>query len=323
MNAILEYLQQLAASTEAPRIMFIGATGVTAFLLALGVSLLIVAAMDPVRRRLNRLAVQVEPEHQAVARVLHALEPLNKYLLPQKGEERSRIEKQLAYAGYRSANALPLFYALKAGLAALFLCAALASSFWLPRFPMNILVLFVASAAFVGLILPNVALNRLVERRQKRLRDGFPDALDMLVVCVEAGLGLTAAMQRVADELRFSHPELANEFALVTAEMRAGVDRVTALKGLAARTGLEDVQGLVSLLVQTLKFGTSIAESLRVYAEEFRDKRMQRAEEMAAKIGTKLIFPLVFCLWPAFFVVTVGPALLRWIDVFRQWGDDR
>jgi tight adherence protein C len=171
------------------------------------------------------------------------------------------------------------------------------------------------------LILPNVALNHLVERRQKRLRDGFPDALDMLVVCVEAGLGLMAAMQRVADELRFSHPELANEFALVTAEMRAGVDRVTALKGLAARTGLEDVQGLVSLLVQTLKFGTSIAESLRVYAEEFRDKRMQRAEEQAAKIGTKLIFPLIFCLWPSFFVVAVGPAVLRFIEAFRYLND--
>jgi len=322
MNAILEYLQSLTASAEAPRIIFIGATGATAFLLALGISLLIVAAMDPVRRRLNRLAVQVEPEHHAVAKVLRSLEPLNKYLLPREGQERGRIEKQLAYAGFRSANALPLFYSLKAGLAALFLCAALASSFWLPRFPMNMLVLFVASAAFVGLILPNLVLSRLVERRQKRLRDGFPDALDMLVVCVEAGLGLTAAMQRVADELRFSHPELASEFTLVTAEMRAGVERETALKGLAARTGLEDVYGLVSLLVQTLRFGTSIAESLRVYAEEFRDKRMQRAEEMAAKIGTKMIFPLVFCLWPAFFVVAVGPALLRWIDVFRQWGGD-
>ena len=150
----------------------------------------------------------------------------------------------------------------------------------------------------LGLMLPNIVLDHLVENRQKRLRDAFPDALDLLVVCVEAGLGLTAAIQRVADELHFSHPELAAEFALVTAEMRAGVDRETALKGLAARTGLDDIRGLVSLLIQTLRFGTSIADTLRVYSEEFRDKRMQRAEEQAAKIGTKLIFPLVFCLFP-------------------------
>ena len=170
-------------------------------------------------------------------------------------------------------------------------------------------------------MLPNLVLNHLVERRQKRLRDAFPDALDMLVVCVEAGLGLSASIQRVAEELRFSHPELGAELALVTAEMRAGVDRESALKGLAARTGLEDIHGLVSLLLQTLKFGTSIADTLRVYAEEFRDKRMQRAEEKAAKIGTKLIFPLVFCLFPAFFVVAIGPAVIRFVEVFRILGD--
>ena len=168
------------------------------------------------------------------------------------------------------------------------------------------LLFFAMLAAFIGLVLPNLVLNHLVKRRQKRLRDGFPDALDMLVVCVEAGLGLTAAIQRVAEELRFSHPELGAEFALVTAEMRAGVDRRWRSRGLAERTGLEDIRGLVSLLVQTLKFGTSIAETLRVYAEEFRDRRMQRAEEMAAKIGYEADLPLVVWLFPSFFVVAMG-----------------
>jgi tight adherence protein C len=170
-------------------------------------------------------------------------------------------------------------------------------------------------------MLPNYVLDHMVERRQKRLRDAFPDALDLLVVCVEAGLGLTAAIQRVADELKFSHPELGVEFARVTAEMRAGVEREAALKALAYRTGLEDIRGLVSLLIQTLKFGTSIGETLRVYSEEFRDKRMQRAEELAAKIGTKLIFPLVFCLFPSFFVVAIGPAVVRIAEVFRFLGE--
>jgi len=177
-------------------------------------------------------------------------------------------------------------------------------------------------AAFIGMVIPNHVLDHMVERRQKRLRDAFPDALDLLVVCVEAGLGLTAAIQRVADELKFSHPELGVEFARVTAEMRAGVEREAALKSLAYRTGLEDIRGLVSLLIQTLKFGTSIGETLRVYSEEFRDKRMQRAEELAAKIGTKLIFPLVFCLFPSFFVVAIGPAVVRIVEVFRTLGEN-
>jgi tight adherence protein C len=256
-----------------------------------------------------------------MARMLHALEPVNKYLLPTQEHERSHMERKLAFAGFRSQNAVPVFYSIKAAFAVILLCGALASSVWLPQVSYSKLLFMAMLAAFVGLIVPNLVLEHLVKRRQKRLRDAFPDALDMLVVCVEAGLGLAASIQRVADELRFSHPELGAELALVTAEMRAGVDREVALKGLAARTGLEDIHGLVSLLVQTLKFGTSIADTLRVYAEEFRDKRMQRAEEQAAKIGTKLVFPLVFCLFPSFFVVAIGPAVIRLVEVFRVLGD--
>lgn len=320
MDTIVGFLQSLTG-TETPRIMFVVAAAATAFMLALGLSLLFISATDPVRRRLGRIAGEVEPEHKAVAHLLHKLEPVNKYLLPTREKERSHMERQLAFAGFRSQNALPLFYSIKTALAVICFCAVLVFSSWLPQVTAVRLLLFAMIAAFIGLILPNLALNHLVGRRQKRLRDGFPDALDMLVVCVEAGLGLTASIQRVAEELRFSHPELGAELALVTAEMRAGVDREIALKGLAARTGLEDIHGLVSLLVQTLKFGTSIADTLRVYAEEFRDKRMQRAEEQAAKIGTKLVFPLVFCLFPSFFLVAVGPAVLRLIEVFRVLGD--
>lgn len=321
METIFEFFRTLTAGTSYPHIAFVFAAGATAFLLVLGISLLLLAAADPVRRRLDRLAGHVEPQHKAVARVLHVLAPVNKYLLPARDRERGRIEKQLAYAGFRAPNALQVFYSIKTGLALVFLCAMVVSSLWLPTLPTLQLLVYALLAAFAGLVLPNFVLEHLVKRRQKRLRDGFPDALDMLVVCVEAGLGLTASIQRVADELRFSHPELAAELSLVTAEMRAGVDREVALKGLADRTGLEDIHGLVSLLLQTLKFGTSIADTLRVYAEEFRDKRMQRAEEQAAKIGTKLVFPLVLCLFPSFFVVAVGPAVIRFIQVFSVLGD--
>lgn len=166
------------------------------------------------------------------------------------------------------------------------------------------------------MIAPGIWLDRQVAQRHKLLRDGFPDALDLLTVCVESGLGLTQALQRVADELEISHPELAAEIGQVTAQMRAGVDREAALRGLATRTGLDDVRGLVSLLAQTLRFGTGISDALRVYSEDFRDRRMQRAEEAAAKIGTKLIFPLVICLFPSFFVVAIGPAAIRLTEAF-------
>ncbi len=130
-------------------------------------------------------------------------------------------------------------------------------------------------------------------------------------------MGLNPALQRVAEELDVSHPELAAEFSLVTAEIRAGIDRVESLKNLAKRTGLEDINGMVSLLAQSMRFGTSVAETLRVYSEDFRDKRMQAAEEEAAKIGTKMIFPMVLCLFPAFFVVAIGPAILKVLDTFK------
>ena len=321
MDTLLKFFQSLSLGAGTQSTLFVLATGATVFLFALGVSFLILAAMDPVRRRLSAMAVDSKTSGEAAARILSFLEPINRFFLPSKEAERGKMERKLMYAGMRSANALPLFYAIKTGLALVLLLSVLVAAAWLPQWSITKVVFFAMLAAFIGMVLPNHVLDHMVERRQKRLRDAFPDALDLLVVCVEAGLGLTAAIQRVADELKFSHPELGVEFARVTAEMRAGVERETALKSLAYRTGLEDIRGLVSLLIQTLKFGTSIGETLRVYAEEFRDKRMQRAEELAAKIGTKLIFPLVFCLFPSFFVVAIGPAVVRIAEVFRFLGE--
>ena len=321
MDAISSYLKLFAVGGDTSSALFVLATGATVFLFALGISFLVLAAFDPVRRRLSELAVDTKPTGEMAARLLRLLDPVNRFFLPSEAGERGKMEQKLMYAGLRSPNALPLFYAVKTGLALLLMIAVLLSAAWLPQWSAFKIIFCAMLAAFVGLVIPNFVLDHMVERRQKMLRDGFPDALDLLVVCVEAGLGLTAALQRVSDELKFSHPELGIEFARVTAEMRAGMEREAALKSLAARTGLEDIRGLVSLLIQTLKFGTSIGETLRVYSEEFRDKRMQRAEELAAKIGTKLIFPLVFCLFPSFFVVAIGPAVVRIIDVFRFLGE--
>jgi len=192
------------------------------------------------------------------------------------------------------------------------------SANWLPRIGTSSILTYAMFASGIGLLGPNIVLQRMLENRLKALRNGFPDALDLLVVCVESGLGLAAAIQRVAEELEVSHPELAFELLLVNAEIRVGMPRERALKNLADRTGLEDIRGLVALLVQTMRFGTGVADALRVYSEEFRDKRTQKAEGQAAKMGTMLVFPLVLFMFPIFFIVAIGPAVLRIIDAFDK-----
>jgi tight adherence protein C len=160
-----------------------------------------------------------------------------------------------------------------------------------------------------------MALARLAKRRAHKIRLSLADALDLLVVSVEAGLGLDQAMQRVGEELAFAHKDLSDELRLVNLELRAGTGRVEALKNLGDRTGVDDVISLVAMLVQTDKFGTSVAQSLRVHSDTVRTKRRQRAEEAAAKTGVKMVFPLVFCIFPAIWVVTIGPAAIKFVQV--------
>ena len=282
-----------------------------------GLASILGRSFAPSRRRLDEIATDTGAAPKAslgevIARVMR---PVERYVMP-KDSERAGTQQQLQFAGYRSASAVATFYGAKLALATLMLLGWLLAAQFLPQISSGRVVFIALSASFFGLILPGMWLDRSVKKRHKLLRDGFPDALDLLIVCVESGLGLTQALQRVADELDVSHPELAGEIAQVTAQMRAGVDREDALRGLATRTGLDDVRGLVSLLTQTLRFGTGIAEALRVYSEDFRDRRMQLAEEAAAKIGTKLIFPLVLCLFPSFFVVAIGPAVIKLVEVF-------
>src|SRR5262249_8424039 len=162
---------------------------------------------------------------------------------------------------------------------------------------------------------PGMLLGRMAKRRQHRIRLGLPDALDLLVVSVEAGLGLDQAIQRVSEELAFAHPDLSDELRLINLELRAGKGRVDALKTLARRVDVDDVTSLVAMLVQTDKFGTSVAKSLRVHSDTLRTKRRQRAEEAAAKTGVKMVFPLVMCIFPAIWVVTIGPAAIKFMKV--------
>lgn len=300
-----------------PQWSIIALLGGATFLFAWVLASWVVGARDPVRRRLAAMAgPPLTARNGNGARWAGWLTPLGRWLLPGSKTERARIERLLFIAGHRGPNAVPVFFGVKTALALALPVAWLAVAPAMPEMIGGQRWLIVGAAAFIGLVAPNRWLELRVARRQKRLRDGFPEALDMLVICVEAGLGLTGAIARVADELKYSRPELAAELDIVNAEMRTGVDREVALENLNARTGLVEIRGLVSLLVQTLRFGTGVADSLRVYSSEFRDQRMQAAEERAGKIGTKLIFPLIFCEFPAFFLIAVGPAALLLMESF-------
>jgi tight adherence protein C len=317
MEGLIQILQSTFDDPQTLRLVIVGLVGGTFIIFGLGVGLLVLGAVDPIRRRIVKDGRRPAVERgRTLVWINSAVGPVAKYIVPSNEIEKTKMVEKLVHAGFRSPNALQNFYATKIVLAIVLPCIFLFASQWLPELTTLMESIYAISASAAGLLIPSMVLDRILEKRLKKLRNGFPDALDMLVVCVEAGLGLSQAIQRVADELAVSHPELAQELSLVNAEIRAGVDRVAALKNLAHRTGLGDIRGLVSLLVQTLRFGTSVAESLRVYSDEFRDKRMQRAEELAAKIGTKMIFPLIVFLFPGFFVVAVGPAVMGLISVF-------
>ena len=233
---------------------------------------------------------------------------------PQSPSEMGKLQRRLVAAGYRNNEALVIFLGIRVAVAASLFAVLATPLFMRP----NIALAF--GGAGLGYILPNIVLARLEKRRQHRIRLSLPDALDLLVVSVEAGLGLDQAMQRVGEELVFAHPELCEELRLINFELRAGKARSEALHNLADRTGVDDIRALVTMLVQTDKFGTSVAQSLRVHSDTVRTKRRQRAEEAAAKTGVKMVFPLVICIFPAIYVVTLGPAAIRFMQVMGPMG---
>jgi len=239
--------------------------------------------------------------------LVESFKKLSRYA-PKSPSEMGKLQRKLVAAGYRSKEAMPVFIGIRVGVSLLLFFVVS-----IPVFHINVLVAI--GAAAIGYLLTTMALGRMAQRRQHRIRLSLPDALDLLVVSVEAGLGLDQALQRVGQELAFAHGDLCDELRLVNLELRAGNARSEALHNLAERTGVDDLSSLVAMLVQTDKFGTSVAQSLRVHSETLRTKRRQRAEEAAAKTGVKMVFPLVFCIFPAVWVVTIGPAAIRFVQV--------
>lgn len=272
---------------------------------------------NPVQDRLETAvgrstAIASDEPNPWVARIIKLSGPLAKLSLPTDGWEMSTLRTRFMNAGFRQASAPVIYFAAKTILAAsLPLMAFFILSTGGAKYSTNTLLFWLLSAAAFGYYLPNVLLKNLISRRQREIFESFPDALDLMTVCVEAGLAMDAALARVASEIGLKSAVLSEELQLVTLELRAGSSKEKALRNLALRTGVDDVDALVAMLIQSERFGTSIADSLRVQSDQLRTKRRQRAEEQAAKIALKLLFPLIFFIFPSLLVVLMGPAFIQ------------
>lgn len=281
-----------------------------------GVSALISAA-SPERRRLRQLATPNAADlGEGAFGLIETMNPRVKRVpgVPKSPKEMGRLRRRLAMAGYPDASAVVVFALSQLITPVLLVMLTL----WFAGMTKGLIFAFFAGA--IGYMLPGVVLARKIELRKRAIREGLPDALDLFIVCVEAGCGLDQAIVKASNELEITHPALAYELRLITTEIRAGKPRLEAFKNFALRTKVDDVQSLVALLVQTDKFGTSVAQALRVHAETSRTKRRQNAEERAGKLGVKLVFPLVLFLFPALYVVILGPAVISFVRVFSQIG---
>jgi len=280
------------------------------FIFALALMSLFNDFFDPVRSRFKR---EVNADAVSILDSNALSEKLRKHnnvFVPSSRPLLQRTTARLHYGGFHGKNGLLHYYALRMLLMIVLPLSVLIVMALMPGMKSETIFQSALAAAVLGYMGPSFVLDKLIANRQKTLRRAFPDMLDLLVVCSEAGLSLDAAIQKVVSESSISQPVLAAELDIVIAETRAGIDRNKALQRLVERTGVEDIRGLVAALSQSMRFGTSIVETLKVYSEELRDKRTQAAEAVAAKISTKLIFPLAVCLLPAFLMVVMLPAVL-------------
>jgi tight adherence protein C len=242
--------------------------------------------------------------------------PFNRLLPPSAAEVR-KLQKQLMQAGFRGPDAPAIYRAIQlasmAGLpgAVALGCAMLA-------YPLTSALLWILLAFVAGFFLPRYILGKMIRSRQLRVRWGLADALDLMVISIEAGLGLNAAMVRVSEELKEVHRDISEEFELANLEIRVGRDREEALHNLAERTGVDDLRSLVAMLIQADRFGTSIARAVRAFSDSLRTKRRQRAEQAAQKAAVKLLLPLACFLFPTLFIAILGPAALTLIDVVKK-----
>lgn len=260
--------------------------------------------------RLRALAGQRTQPQQKPAfreRLEQALDPLSR-ALPLSPSEVSRTRKWLIQAGYRDARHLTMYVGSRVLFALLGMVSVVAVEGTLDP-------LMMIGVGGLGFFLPRFILKRMIRDRQRRITLALPDALDLTVICVEVGLGLDQALMRVGQDLHHAHPDLSDEFHLVNLEMRAGKPRAEALRNLVERTGVDDIRALVGTLIQTDRFGTSVAQALRVHSDSLRTERRQRAEEQAAKTTIKMVVPLALFVLPSIIFVTLGPAVIQLVRI--------
>lgn len=288
-------------------VVFVVVAGFTAFL-ALTFSDWRARAVD----RITPRGQAVTPYIPSASLIWHELVSWVGAFVPASPKDLPRLKRQLVRAGFRSPSAALIFNGMRGVSTAVFTLGGLGLGLK-NHTAGEALLLTVGAAAVVGYIAPMRYLRLRIGRRQHAIEKGLPNALDLMVVCVESGLGLDQTTVQVAKELQFAYPQICEEFAVMNLEMRAGKRRTEALRNLAERTGVEELKKLVAVLIQTDRFGTSIAQSLRGHSEYMRVMARQRAEEQAAKLAVKLVFPIFFCILPSLFVVTVGPVITQMV----------
>jgi tight adherence protein C len=253
-----------------------------------------------------------EKSNPWVERIVKAANPFAKLSVPSEGWDNSPLRVRFINAGWRKPSSVPIFFATKTALALAFpLLLLMLAGAELFNSGASTVMLMLVLAAGVGCYLPNLFLRQAIFLRQREIFENFPDALDLLTICVEAGLALDQAISKVAAEIHLKSETLAQELQLVLMELRTGFSKEQALRHLALRTGVEEVEVLATMLIQSDRFGTSMGDSLRVHSDNLRSKRRQRAEETAAKIALKLLFPLIFFIFPTLLLVLLGPSMMQ------------
>jgi tight adherence protein C len=261
----------------------------------------------------NLGAGSVEAEASAAGAFAERMASPLQRLAPPSAAEARKVQKELMHAGFRSESG-PIIYRAIQLISLAFFPAAVAFGCAILGRPLSSALIYIIIAVAIGGYLPRFVLKRMIKRRQLLLQWGLADALDLLVVSIEAGLGLNAALVRVGEELRVVHPDISEEFEITNLEIRVGRERDEALRNLSERCGIDDLKSLVAMLIQADRFGTSIAKAVRVYADSLRTKRRQRAEQAAQKAAVKLLMPLALFLFPTLFIVILGPAGINLMD---------
>jgi tight adherence protein C len=262
------------------------------------------------------VSVSLDEEHAGERFAERIATPLNR-LVPASAAEVQKLQKKLMQAGFRS-NHAPVIYRTIQLVTMAALPALIAMTCAILARPLSSALFWILAAFVAGFFAPRYILGRLIRSRQLRVRWGLADALDLMVISIEAGLGLNAAMMKVSSELKHVHHDISEEFELANLEIRVGRERDEALRNLAERTGVDDLRSLVAMLIQTDRFGTSIAKAIRVFSDSLRTKRRQRAEQAAQKAAVKLLFPLACFLFPTLFIAILGPALLQLMDTLGK-----